>query len=60
MAKTIYTAEATVTGGRAEGHGATTDGALDVQLRTPTEMDGPGGGRDDSASVAANVAQENN
>ena len=35
MAKTIYTAKATVTGGRAEGHGVTDDGALDVQLRTP-------------------------
>ena len=28
MAKTLYTAHATVTGGRAEGHGATTDGQL--------------------------------
>jgi lipoyl-dependent peroxiredoxin len=44
MAKTVYTAEATVTGGRADGHGATSDGALDVELRLPTEMDGPGGG----------------
>ena len=26
MAKPIYTAEATVTGGRANGHGRTTDG----------------------------------
>jgi Ohr subfamily peroxiredoxin len=44
MAKTLYTAEATVTGGRAEGHGASTDGALDVQLRMPSEMGGAGGG----------------
>jgi Ohr subfamily peroxiredoxin len=35
MAKTIYTAEATVTGGRAHGHGVTSDGVLDVQLRPP-------------------------
>jgi lipoyl-dependent peroxiredoxin len=35
MAKPIYTAEATVTGGRAEGHGVSSDGALDVQLRPP-------------------------
>ena len=35
MAKAIYTAEANVTGGRVEGHGVTTDGALDVQLRPP-------------------------
>ncbi len=35
MAKAIYTAEANVTGGRAEGHGQSSDGALDVQLRPP-------------------------
>jgi Ohr subfamily peroxiredoxin len=40
MAKVVYTAEATVTGGREEGHGKTTDGALDVQLRAPTEGGG--------------------
>lgn len=37
MAKPIYTAEATVTGGRVAGHGRTSDGRLDVQLRPPTE-----------------------
>lgn len=37
MAKTIYTAEATVTGGRTHGHGVTSDGNLDVQLRPPTD-----------------------
>ena len=37
MAKTIYTAEAHVTGGRAHGHGVTNDGRLDVQLRPPTD-----------------------
>jgi osmotically inducible protein OsmC len=35
MARAIYTAEATVTGGRVHGHGRTTDGQLDVQLRPP-------------------------
>ncbi len=30
MAGPIYTAEATVTGGRTEGHGVTSDLALDV------------------------------
>jgi osmotically inducible protein OsmC len=35
MAKAIYTAEATVTGGRIHGHGRTSDGLLDVQLRPP-------------------------
>ncbi len=44
MAKVLYTAEATVTGGRAEGHGRTSDGALDVELRTPSELGGEGGG----------------
>jgi Ohr subfamily peroxiredoxin len=42
--KVLYTAEATVTGGRAEGHGATSDGALEVDLRLPSEMGGTGGG----------------
>ncbi|HUE27363.1 MAG TPA: organic hydroperoxide resistance protein [Solirubrobacteraceae bacterium] len=40
MAKAIYTAEAMVTGGRANGHGRTADGVLDVQLRLPAEMGG--------------------
>ncbi len=44
MAKVIYTAQATVTGGRAEGHGATSDGSLEVDLRLPAEMGGAGGG----------------
>jgi Ohr subfamily peroxiredoxin len=44
MAKAIYTAQATVTGGRADGHGVTADGALDVELRLPPEMGGEGGG----------------
>lgn len=35
--KTIYTAEAHVTGGREHGHGVTTDRNLDVQLRPPTD-----------------------
>jgi osmotically inducible protein OsmC len=42
--RAIYTAEAHVTGGRAEGHGRTSDGALEVELRTPVEMGGNGGG----------------
>jgi osmotically inducible protein OsmC len=37
MAKTVYTAEAHVTGGREHGHGVTNDGRLDVQLRPPTD-----------------------
>jgi osmotically inducible protein OsmC len=44
MAKVLYTAEATVTGGRAEGHGRTSDGVLEVELRSPSELGGDGGG----------------
>lgn len=43
MAKVLYTAEATVTGGRS-GHGRTSDGVLEVDLKPPAEMGGPGGG----------------
>lgn len=38
----LYTAEATVTGGR-EGHGRTSDGRLDVDLDVPSEMGGTAG-----------------
>jgi Ohr subfamily peroxiredoxin len=37
----LYTAEATVTGGR-EGHARTSDGRLDVDLDVPSEMGGTG------------------
>jgi osmotically inducible protein OsmC len=56
MAKALYTAEATVTGGRAEGHGVTTDGALDVQLRLPSEMGGSGGGTNPEELFAVGYA----
>jgi lipoyl-dependent peroxiredoxin len=56
MAKVLYTAEATVTGGREKGHGETTDGALDVQLRTPTEMGGGGGGTNPEQLFAVGYA----
>jgi lipoyl-dependent peroxiredoxin len=38
--RVLYTAEAHVTGGRAKGHGRTSDGALEVDLRPPTEGGG--------------------
>lgn len=41
--KTVYTAQATVTGGRENGHGRSSDGALDVQLRPPAESGDQGG-----------------
>lgn len=42
--KPIYTAEATVTGGRDEGHGRTSDGLLEVDIRLPAKLGGPGSG----------------
>ena len=42
MGKTIYTAEGHVTGGRDQGHGRTSDGALEVDLRLPG-AEGEGG-----------------
>jgi Ohr subfamily peroxiredoxin len=56
MAKTLYAAEATVTGGRAEGHGVSTDGVLDVQLRMPTELGGQGGGTNPEQLFAVGFA----
>jgi osmotically inducible protein OsmC len=43
MAKILYTAQAHVTGG-SSGHGRTSDGELEVDLRLPKEMGGSGGG----------------
>jgi Ohr subfamily peroxiredoxin len=40
--KVLYTAEATVAGGRS-GHGRTSDGRLEVDLSVPKEMSGDGG-----------------
>ncbi|MGD0882276.1 MAG: organic hydroperoxide resistance protein [Acidimicrobiales bacterium] len=56
MAKTLYTAQAHVVGGRDQGHGVTSDGALDVQLRTPVEMGGEGGGTNPEQLFAVGYA----
>jgi lipoyl-dependent peroxiredoxin len=56
MAKVLYTAEANVVGGREQGRGQTTDGALDVQLRTPSEMGGEGGGTNPEQLFAVGYA----
>ena len=56
MRDPIYTAEATVTGGRAEGHGRTSDGMLDVQLRMPEEMGGAGEGTNPEELFAVGYA----
>ena len=44
MTKVLYTAKAHVKGGRLEGHGRTSDGALEVEIRPPVEAGGEGGG----------------
>jgi Ohr subfamily peroxiredoxin len=54
--KTLYTAGAHVTGGRAEGHGRTTDGVLEVDLRLPPEMGGQGGGTNPEQLFAVGYA----
>ena len=56
MARVLYTAEATVTGGRTSGHGRTNDGALDVQLRAPKEMGGTEGGTNPEQLFAVGYA----
>ena len=56
MSKTLYTAEATVTGGRIEGHGRTSDGALEVDIRIPEALGGPGGGTNPEQLFAVGYA----
>lgn len=56
MAGEIYTAEAVVTGGRAEGHGRTSDGKLEVDLRLPKEMGGAGDGTNPEELFAVGFA----
>jgi Ohr subfamily peroxiredoxin len=54
--RAIYTAEAHVTGGRADGHGRTSDGALEVDLRLPEEMGGDRGGTNPEQLFAVGYA----
>jgi Ohr subfamily peroxiredoxin len=56
MAKDLYTAAAHVTGGRVAGHGRSSDGALEVDLRTPPEMGGEGGGTNPEQLFAVGYA----
>jgi lipoyl-dependent peroxiredoxin len=55
MAKVLYTAHAHVTGGR-DGHGRSTDGELDVNLRFPKELGGAGGGTNPEELFAVGYA----
>jgi osmotically inducible protein OsmC len=52
MPKIVYTAEAHVTGGREKGHGRTSDGELEVDLRPP----GEGGGTNPEQLFAVGFA----
>jgi osmotically inducible protein OsmC len=52
----LYTARAHVTGGRVNGHGRTSDGALEVDLRTPVETGGEGGGTNPEQLFAVGYA----
>jgi Ohr subfamily peroxiredoxin len=56
VAKVLYTAHAVVTGGRENGHGRTDDGELEVDLRTPKEMGGSGGGTNPEELFAVGYA----
>ena len=56
MSKALYTAEAHITGGRANGHGATSDGRLEVDLRLPKEMGGEGDGTNPEELFAVGYA----
>ncbi|HEX4186917.1 MAG TPA: organic hydroperoxide resistance protein [Solirubrobacteraceae bacterium] len=56
MANVLYTAQAHVTGGRAEGHGRTSDGQLEVDLRLPAEMGGAGDGTNPEELFAVGYA----
>ncbi|MEK6229705.1 MAG: organic hydroperoxide resistance protein [Actinomycetota bacterium] len=56
MSKVLYTAEAQVAGARDKGHGKTTDGALEVDLRVPSEMGGDGGGTNPEQLFAVGYA----
>jgi Ohr subfamily peroxiredoxin len=56
MANVLYTAKAHVTGGRAEGHGRSGDGQLEVDLRLPKEMGGVGDGTNPEELFAVGYA----
>jgi len=54
--RVIYTAHAHVTGGRAAGHGRTSDGVLEVDLRAPVGLGGEGGGTNPEQLFAVGYA----
>jgi osmotically inducible protein OsmC len=54
--KTLYTAQASVEGGRGHGHGRSSDGELEVDLRAPKELGGEGGGTNPEQLFAVGFA----
>jgi lipoyl-dependent peroxiredoxin len=52
----LYTAEATATGGRKNGHAYSADGAIDVQINPPKEVGGSGEGTNPEQLFAAGYA----
>ena len=56
MTKALYTAQAHVDGGRIDGHGRSSDGELEVDLRVPTELGGKGGGTNPEELFAVGYA----
>lgn len=54
--RVLYTAEAHTTGGRVNGHGRTSDGNLEVDLRPPAELGGPGEGTNPEQLFAVGYA----
>ena len=56
MTKALYTAKAHVDGGRIDGHGHSSDGELEVELRLPTELGGKGGGTNPEELFAVGYA----
>jgi Ohr subfamily peroxiredoxin len=55
LVKPLYTAEATAVGGR-DGHVRSADGLVDLDLRPPMEMGGPGGATNPEELFAAGYA----
>ena len=56
MTNALYTAQAHVVGGRIDGHGRSSDGELEVDLRVPTELGGNGGGTNPEELFAVGYA----
>jgi lipoyl-dependent peroxiredoxin len=56
MAETIYTSEVTSTGGGRDGHVRSADGIIDLDVKQPPALGGPGGGTNPEQLFAAAYA----